>query len=117
MNFLISNIKYKLYNIIYNEWKVIFDISANNLKKDVLTYFKDHLSVNAIQKITDFRLMNETSTNHTVSGAYFVNINDNYGFMCDRSEMMNQHTANLICESLGWSRAEPGNGTGWFQKG
>lgn len=92
-------------------------ISANNLQKDVLTYFGDHLSVNAIRKITNFRLFNETSNNNTVSGAYFVEINGNYGFMCDRSKMMNQHTANLICQSLGHSKAETGEGTGWFQKG
>lgn len=56
--------------------------------------------------------MNKTATNETVSGAYLVNINGNKGFMCDRSGMMTPHTANLICQSLGLSKAD-----GWFKKG
>ena len=91
---------------------MIFFLSANNLQEDVLTYFHDHLTVNAIRKITDFDLMNKTATNETVSGAYLVNINGNKGFMCDRSGMMTPHTANLICQSLGLSKAD-----GWFKKG
>lgn len=61
--------------------------------------------------------MNETSDNNTVSGAYFFNINGNDGFMCDRYNDIHQHEANLLCQSLGNSKAVTGNGTGWFMKG
>ena len=49
-------------------------------------------------------------------GAYFYNVNGNDGFMCDRHNHINQHTANLLCQSLGFSEAKTGKGTGWFNK-
>ena len=49
-------------------------------------------------------------------GAYFSNVNGNDGFICDKRGDINQHTADLLCQSLGFSKAETGNGTGWYKK-
>ena len=57
-------------------------------------------------------ILNESST----VGAYFSNVNGNDGFICDKRHDINQHTADLLCQSLGLSKAETGNGTGWFNK-
>ena len=39
--------------------------------------------------------------------------------MCDRRGDINQHAANLLCQSLnlGFNRAKEGKGTGWFNRG
>ena len=66
--------------------------------------------------ITNPRLYNERSDGSTTVGAYYFNINGNDGFMCDRHKNINQHAANLLCKSIGFSEAKAGNGTGWFQK-
>ena len=61
--------------------------------------------------------LNESST----VGAYYFNVNGNDGFMCDRphnnSTTITQHAADLLCQSLGFRKAEEGKGIGWFNQG
>ena len=71
--------------------------------------------------MTNIRLYNETTNGSTTSGAYYFNIHGNDGFMCDSPQRtdihLNQHAANLLCQSLGHAKAEEGKGIGWFNKG
>ena len=95
---------------------------ANKLLADDLHYYNNHLGFNAIKYQTNPRLYNNaTDTDkNTVSGAYFSNINYNYGFICDgpqrTDETITQVEANLLCQSVGFRKAEEGKGIGWFQK-
>lgn len=75
--------------------------------------------------ITNPRLYNATSTENTLwdatVGAYYFNINGIDGFMCNRHQTIDQHAADLLCQSLGFANAEAGfnHGSphdGWFNK-
>ena len=90
---------------------------ANQLQEDILQYWKEHQGFNAVILTEDPHLRNVTSDDDTVSGVYYFSINGVYGFLCDSSHTIDQHAANLLCESMGYSRAETGNGTGWFNRG
>ena len=90
---------------------------ANNLQEDILQYWKEHQGFNAVRLIENPRLLNLTSNDDTVSGVYYFSINGNYGFLCDSSHTIDQHAANLLCQSLGFSKAKNGNGAGWFNRG
>ena len=50
-------------------------------------------------------------------GAYYFNVNGNDGFMCDKRYNITQHAADLLCQSLEFSKAKTGKGTGWFNRG
>ena len=82
-----------------------------------MQYWKEHQGFNAVILTEDPHLRNVTSDDDTVSGVYYFSINGVYGFLCDSSHTIDQHAANLLCESMGYSRAETGNGTGWFNRG
>ena len=85
--------------------------------EDVLQFWKEHDGFNAVRLIEDPKLVNQTSDENTVTGVYYFSINGNYGFMCNRWDKLTQHAANLLCESLGHSKAKTGNGIGWFTQG
>ena len=97
--------------------------SANKLEEAILEYWREHQGFNAVRLINLSNpkpsLFPRTlkSDNNTVSGAYFFNINGNDGFMCNLFDTIDQHAADLLCQSLGYSNAEKGNGTGWFNQG
>ena len=81
--------------------------------------------------ITNPRFLNKTSNENTTTGSYYFNIHGNDGFMCNRTyndstpeeySGINQHAADLLCQSLGYPQAEEGlniDGTpkGWYTKG
>ena len=94
-------------------------IIANQLNEDIHTYWKEHFSYDAVKKMTNPRLHNETSDGFTTRGAYYFNIHGNDGFMCDRAvdPHIDQHAANLLCKSLNFVKAEEGKGIGWFTQG
>ena len=91
--------------------------SATKLQEDILTYWREHQGFNAVKLIKDPTLYNKTFDDNTVSGAYNLTINGNYGFLCDYARTLDQHAANLLCLSVGYSKAMEGNGTGWFHQG
>ena len=107
-------------------WKTAFNFSkfspfhfflATKLQEDILTYWREHQGFNAVKLIKDASLYNQKTENNTVSGAYYLNINGNNGFLCDFARTLDQHAANLLCLSSGHSKAVEGNGTGWFHQG
>ena len=71
--------------------------------------------------MTNPRLVNVTSDGYTTHGAYYFNIHGNDGFMCDREvdPHIDQHTANLLCQSVNFIKAEEKTSdiTGWYTKG
>ena len=67
------------------------------------------MSFDAVQLIEDPSLnYNETFDDDSVMGVYWSKINGNYGFMCNRYHTINQHAANLLCESVGLRKAKTG---------
>ena len=89
-------------------------ILANNLQEDVLTYWREHFSFDAIQLITNTHLEQVTRNNDTTVGVLHININGNDGFMCDKFKSIDQHAADLLCQSLDFKLgAETG---GWFNR-
>ena len=86
--------------------------SATKLKEDILTYAREHQSFNSVKLLTDPKLINETSDGNTVTGAYYFNINGKYGFLCDNLKNLDQHAADLLCQSMEKSKA-----TNWFNQG
>ena len=78
------------------------------------------MSFDAVQLIEDPKLKyNETFDDGSVKGVYWSKINGNYGFMCNKFHTINQHAANLLCESVGLRKAKTGEGEegGWFIRG
>ena len=94
---------------------------ANQLNDDIHTYWKEHFSYDAVKMMTNPRLVNVTSDGYTTHGAYYFNIHGNDGFMCDREvdPHIDQHTANLLCQSVNFIKAEEKTSdiTGWYTKG
>ena len=88
-------------------------ILATLLNVELHAYWRQHFSYDAVKMMTNPRLYPKESL--TV-GAYYSNVNGNDGFICDKRDDINQHTADLLCQSLGFSKAENGKETGWFNK-
>merc|ERR1711990_1212821 len=99
-----------------DSFDMVCEYSANQLQKDILQYWKEHQGFNAVLLIEDPHLRNVTFDDDTVSGVYYFSINGVYGFLCDSPHTIDQNAANLLCESMGYSRAKTGNGTGWFNR-
>ena len=89
--------------------------SANKLEEDVLQYWRNHFSYDAIKQIKDPSLANNyTNDDESITGVYWFSVNQNFGYMCNRYQTITQHAANLLCQSVGLSEASSG---GWFPKG
>lgn len=97
--------------------KNFYYFSATKLQEDILTYWREHQGFNAVKLIKDPTLYKQTFDDNTVSGAYNLTINGNHGFLCDYARTLDQHAANLLCLSAGYSKAVEGNGIGWFHQG
>ena len=91
---LLNDVKENTENIDINRGNI-----ADNAK-NLQHYFKDTMNVDAIKLINNARL--ETQLGYQLEGALIVEINGNEGYACDTGRIVDQYTANLLCNTVSY---------------